>query len=148
MLRERIVSLGRRDARGRIAYLLCELFWRHAAIGLVSGRSFRFPLTQKEIGDTLGITAVHVNRILREYRERGLITIKEGKLHLHDVEGLQGIAAFDERYLHLRGPTEIVTRYVDELERRAPPPIASLATSSLTARRPHEHPLASLNVTV
>ncbi len=73
MLRERIVSLGRRDARGRIAYLLCELLWRHAAIGLTNGDTFKLPLTQTELGDTLGLTPVHVNRILREFRERRLI---------------------------------------------------------------------------
>src|ERR1700754_3939297 len=64
ILRERIVSLGRRDARGRIAYLLCELLWRHAAVGLTNGGKFSLPLTQTELGDTLGLTPVHVNRIL------------------------------------------------------------------------------------
>lgn len=65
MLRERIVSLGRRDARGRIAYLLCELLWRHTAVGLNSNGSFLLPLTQTELGDALGLTPVHVNRILK-----------------------------------------------------------------------------------
>jgi CRP-like cAMP-binding protein len=55
MLRERIVSLGRRDARGRIAYILCELLWRYASIGLTNGDIFRLPLTQTELGDTLGL---------------------------------------------------------------------------------------------
>ncbi|QYE35612.1 Crp/Fnr family transcriptional regulator [Polymorphobacter sp. PAMC 29334] len=120
MLRERIVSLGRRDARARIAYLFCELLWRNAAIGLAEGGRFQFPLTQTQLGDTLGITPVHVNRILKEYRLRGLISMERRVVHLLDVQGLQGIACFDQSYLQLRGATADVVRYCDELERREP----------------------------
>ena len=117
MLRERIVSLGRRDARGRIAYLLCELLWRHGAVGLTNGEQFRLPLTQTELGDTLGLTPVHVNRVLKEFRERRLIAMEHRMLSLLDVEGLQSIAAFNKDYLHLGGAPEEVARYFDELER-------------------------------
>ncbi len=116
MLRERIVSLGRRDARGRIAYLLCELLWRHAAIGLTDGGVFRLPLTQTELGDTLGLTPVHVNRVLKEFRARRLITIEHRMLNLLDVAGLQDIAAFNRDYLHLGGASDEVVRYFDALE--------------------------------
>ncbi len=116
MLRERIVSLGRRDARGRIAYLLCELLWRHAAVGLTTGDAFRLPLTQTELGDTLGLTPVHVNRVLKEFRARGLITIEHKVLDLLDVEGLQDIAGFNKDYLHLGGASSEVARYFDRLE--------------------------------
>ena len=145
MLRERIVSLGRRDARARIAYLLCELLWRHAAIGLADGGRFRFPLTQTELGDTLGISPVHVNRILKEYRARGLIAMQSRVLHLIDVEGLQGIAEFDEGYLQLRGPTEKVTRYLDELERSAPASRGGADQPPPSGRWSHEQGRASLN---
>ncbi len=118
MLRERIVSLGRRDARGRIAYLLCELLWRHAAVGLTNGDKFQLPLTQTELGDTLGLTPVHVNRILKEFRERRLIAIEHKMLNLIDVRGLQEIAAFNEDYLHLGGASDEVSRYFDSLETR------------------------------
>jgi CRP-like cAMP-binding protein len=116
ILRERIVSLGRRDARGRIAYMLCELLWRHAAVGLTDGGRFPLPLTQVELGDTLGLTPVHVNRILKEFRERRLITIEGKILNLLDIEGLQDIAAFDKSYLHFSGVPEEVARYFDNLE--------------------------------
>lgn len=116
MLRERIVSLGRRDARGRIAYLLCELLWRHAAVGLANGEAFRLPLTQTELGDTLGLTPVHVNRVLKEFRARRLIAMEHRKLTLLDVAGLQSIAAFNKEYLHLGGASDEVARYFDELE--------------------------------
>lgn len=116
MLRERIVSLGRRDARGRIAYLLCELLWRHAAVGLTDGEAFRLPLTQAELGDTLGLTPVHVNRILKEFRDAGFITIERRVLTLLDVEGLQDRAGFNKDYLHLGGASTEVIDYFNLLE--------------------------------
>ncbi|WP_428375486.1 Crp/Fnr family transcriptional regulator [Lichenicoccus sp.] len=117
MLRERIVSLGRRDARGRVAYLLCELLWRHMAVGLTNGRSFTLPLTQTELGDTLGLSAVHVNRILQDFRKQGLIVMERHKLNLIDLSGLQIIADFNESYLHFGGAPEELADYFDGLER-------------------------------
>ncbi len=116
MLRERIVSLGRRDARGRIAYLLCELLWRHGAVGLTNGETFRLPLTQTELGDTLGLTPVHVNRVLKDFRERRLIAMEHRMLRLLDVPRLEAIAGFTKDYLHLGGASEELTRYFDGLE--------------------------------
>ena len=103
MLRERIVSLGRRDARGRLAFLLCELLWRHRAVGLADGARFPLPLTQNELADSLGLTPVHVNRVLQEFRGRGLLTKDRRNLDLLDVDGLCDIAGFDADYLHLDG---------------------------------------------
>jgi hypothetical protein len=117
MLRERIVSLGRRDARGRVAYLLCELLWRHAAIGLTNGDVFVLPLTQTELADTLGLTPVHINRILKEFRKRCFIAIEHKLLNVLDVVGLQDIAGFNKDYLHLTGVAEEVSHYFDGLER-------------------------------
>lgn len=119
MLRERIVSLGRRDARGRIAYLLCELLWRYASIGLADNERFHLPLTQTELGDALGLTPVHVNRVLREFREQRLIAMEHRVLRMLDVGGLQEIAAFNKEYLHLGGASPEVTRYFDHLEEQA-----------------------------
>ncbi len=120
MLRERIVSLGRRDARGRIAYLLCELLWRKAALGLASGDAFQLPLTQTELGDTLGLTPVHVNRILRDLREQGLIAMAHRTISLLDVEGLKALAGFDSDYLNLGGASADLVRYFDDLEPSRP----------------------------
>jgi len=118
MLRERIVSLGRRDARGRVAYLLCELLWRHTAIGLAEGETFHLPLTQTEVGDALGLTPVHVNRVLREFREQHLITMEHRLLRMLDVVGLQEIAGFSKDYLHFDGPPAEVASYFGRLEDR------------------------------
>jgi CRP-like cAMP-binding protein len=118
MLRERIVSLGRRDARGRIAYLLCELLWRHSAMGLAEDETYHLPLTQTELGDALGLTPVHVNRVLMEFRKRHLITMEQRLLKVLDVAGLQDIAGFDESYLHFDGASANVIQCFDRLEDR------------------------------
>ena len=86
-----------------IAYLLCELLWRHAAVGLTNGNTFRLPLTQTELGDTLGLTPVHVNRVLKEFRKRGLIEMDRRVLHLLDVPGLQERSGFQQRTICIWG---------------------------------------------
>ena len=116
MLRERIVSLGRRDARGRIAYFLCELLWRHRAVGLNTADTFPLPLTQTELGDTLGLTPVHINRILKEYREAGLIAMGHRRIDLLDIAGLQRLADFTPAYLHLNGASDEIARYFGKRE--------------------------------
>ncbi len=102
MLRERIVSLGRRDARGRVAYLLCELYWRYLSVGLAIDESFRLPLTQMELGDALGLSPVHVNRVLIDFRRESLISMGNGKVILLLICELQNIAGLGKGYLQLR----------------------------------------------
>ena len=115
--RERIVALGRRSSRGRVAYLLCELVWRQRAVGLAEDYAIRLPLTQVELADTLGLTSVHVNRILQRFRRDNLIALAHHRLTLLDVERLQTIAGFNQDYLHLGGAPTEVRRYLDMLER-------------------------------
>jgi hypothetical protein len=115
--RERIVALGCRDARGRAAYLLCELVWRQRAVGLSEDHAIRLPLTQVELADTLGLTAVHINRILQGFRRDNLITLAHRRLTLLDVERLQEIAGFNQDYLHLGSTPEEVRNYIDARER-------------------------------
>jgi CRP-like cAMP-binding protein len=110
MLRERIVVLGRRNARARIAYFFCELLWRHRAIGLSEDQTLRLPLTQADIADTLGLTAVHVNRVLQGLRREGLITLAHRRLTLHQVDRLQSIAQLNQDYLHLKAVPAAVER--------------------------------------
>ena len=120
MLRERVISLGRRDARGRIAYLLCELFWRHTAMGLARGEVFHLPLTQTELGDALGLTSVHVSRVLRDFREQRLIAMAHRLLRMLDVNGLEEVAGFNKDYLHFDGPPAETANYFSRLEDRLP----------------------------
>jgi CRP-like cAMP-binding protein len=118
MLREHIVTLGRRNARGRVAHLFCELVWRQRAVGISEDHAIRLPLTQLDIADTLGLTAVHVNRVLQGFRREGLITLVQRRLQLHDVRTLQDVAGLTPDYLHLAGAPAESGRYLDRLERR------------------------------
>ena len=113
MLRERIVALGRRSARGRVAYLLCELAWRQQSVGMIDGNAIRLPLTQTELADALGLTPVYVNRILQAFRREQLITLKERRLILHDPERLQAISELGSDYLQLGTTPAEIMHYFD-----------------------------------
>ncbi len=95
------VCLGRRSARERLAHLLCEMCLRLEAAGLARDRACAFPLTQEEIADVLGLTAVHVNRTLQALRGDGLIHLREQRLTIADWAALRRESGFDPAYLHL-----------------------------------------------
>jgi CRP-like cAMP-binding protein len=116
ILRERIVALGRRNAHGRIAYLLCEILWRYQAVGLELDQVVKLPLSQIDLADTLGLTPVHVNRVLMQLRHSGLVTLSNRVLTILDLPGLQAMAGFDSSYLHLGGAPEEVAEHFDLLE--------------------------------
>ncbi|MBZ9986796.1 Crp/Fnr family transcriptional regulator [Mesorhizobium sp. BH1-1-5] len=99
--REWTVNLGQRDALERMAHLLCELFIRLEAAGCTSDSSCEFPLTQTELGDTLGMSTVHVNRTLQELRASNLIVLKDRTLTIPNLKALQSVALFNANYLHL-----------------------------------------------
>src|SRR3954463_9506641 len=102
VFREWILNLGRREAYGRMAHLLCELYVRLKAVGLTSGDTYEFPITQAEFGDALGLSTVHVNRTLQELRGEGLITLRNGSVTVLDWDRLREAGEFDPTYLHLR----------------------------------------------
>jgi len=99
--REWLVAMGRRSAREHMAHIVCELFVRLELVGLTQEDSFLMPVTQAELGDTLGISTVHVNRVLQELRAEGLITWRGDKLTINDFERLKEVAEFDPTYLSL-----------------------------------------------
>jgi CRP-like cAMP-binding protein len=100
VFREWVVNLGRRDARGRIAHLLCEFADRLRAAGVAEGEAFDFPLTQEQIADATGLTAVHTNRTLQSLRKDGLISLSSSRLSILDWDRLAEVGDFNERYLH------------------------------------------------
>ena len=106
-LRAWIVSMGRRDSVQRVAHLMCELYVRARNIGLIEDDAFELPLTQTVLGDALGLTAVHVNRVLRKLRLSGVMEFKAGSVTVADIVKLAEVAGFDDNYLHrrLRRPT-------------------------------------------
>ena len=101
-LRAWIVSMGRRDSLQRVAHLMCELYVRARNIGLTGDGRFEMPLTQAVLGDALGMTAVHVNRVLRKLRLGGVMELTSGSLVIADVARLASVAGFDDTYLHRR----------------------------------------------
>lgn len=105
MLRSRLLSLGRRDARGRVAHLLSELHGRLSKVGLATRGGFNCPLTQEQLADVLGLTSVHTNRVLQGLRRDGLITFDRRHVVIPDLTALYTAAGFDEveAYVAFRG---------------------------------------------
>ncbi|WP_262031687.1 Crp/Fnr family transcriptional regulator [Microvirga sp. Mcv34] len=101
IFREWVTNVGRREAYNRMAHMLCELLVRLRAVGLVEGYSCDLPITQGEFADALGITTVHVNRVLQQMRADGLIELKGDRLNIPDWEKLKQAGEFDPTYLHL-----------------------------------------------
>ncbi|WIV49749.1 Crp/Fnr family transcriptional regulator [Marivivens sp. LCG002] len=104
MVVEHLVGIGRRDAETRIAHFLLELKSRLTLLGIGSKEGFDCPLTQYHLADALGLSAVHVNRILRQLRENGLVTFRDGRVAFHDYSRLVDLAEFDPTYLDQTGP--------------------------------------------
>ncbi|WP_349774707.1 Crp/Fnr family transcriptional regulator [Microvirga terrae] len=102
MFRAWMIGIGRRSAYQRIAHLLCELQMRLKAVGLAGENGYDLPVTQNELGDALGLSTVHVNRVLQDLRGEGLIVLRGGTLHIPDWEALQVAGDFDPAYLHLK----------------------------------------------
>ena len=100
IFREWVVNVGRRDARARIAHLLCELADRLKAAGATDGEIYDFPLTQEQVADATGLTAVHTNRTLQSLRRDGLISLSSSRLVILDWNALVDVGDFNERYLH------------------------------------------------
>ena len=99
--REWLLSIGRRTALARVAHLFAELFVRMEISGLAQGRCYPLPLTQTDLADATGLTAEHVNRMLRKLRDEGLLTFKGGEVAIQDWEALKKVAEFDPAYLYL-----------------------------------------------
>jgi CRP-like cAMP-binding protein/ActR/RegA family two-component response regulator len=100
-LREWLVNVGCRSAIERIAHLFCELLVRMRVVGRTEGDSFELSVTQGELGDTTGLSNVHVNRSLQVLRRRGLIELKGRRLTILNLPRLRATAEFKSNYLHL-----------------------------------------------
>ncbi|PTM47258.1 CRP-like cAMP-binding protein [Sphingomonas aerolata] len=100
ILRELILNIGRRDARARLAHFLCEFAVRIGGTDKINNRSFELPLTQEQLGDALGLTAVHINRTLQLLTRDSLIARDGKNIRFIDWDRLQDIADFSTRYLH------------------------------------------------
>jgi biotin operon repressor len=98
MVVEHLVNIGRRSAIERTK----ELAERLSLVGLATMAEFKCPLSQFVLADALGLTAIHVNRVLRQLRELGLLTLHKGRVKIHDLNGLRKLAGFQGGYLNSR----------------------------------------------
>lgn len=101
---EWLLNVGQRNAEQRIAHLFCEQYFRLRAIGQAQNGSFAFPLTQRDLADSVGITNVHVNRVLQTLRQDRLVSFDGATVAILDLDGLISRAEFDPHYLRL--PTD------------------------------------------
>jgi len=99
--REWTLNLGQRSAYERLGHLLVELYLRLRTVGRANDHRCDFPLTQNDLAEATGLTAVHVNRTLQELRGDGLIELERRQLHILDLERLMDVSLFNANYLHL-----------------------------------------------
>ena len=105
IFREWVVNVGRRDSRARVAHLLCEFSLRMEAAGLASNHHYELPMTQEQLADAVGLTSVHVNRVLKQLGQDGLISRDRRSIVIEDWKRLRQTGDFTERYLHHDGLT-------------------------------------------
>ena len=101
IFREWILNIGRRDAKSRLAHVLCELAVRLDAHGLTEEMGYHLPMTQAELADALGLTPVHLNRVIRALEVDGLLVRTKRDLSFPDWERMRDLADFNDRYLHI-----------------------------------------------
>ena len=101
--REWLLNVGRRTGLERIAHFICEMALRQDAAGISKDHTYEWPMTQEQFGDATGLTAVHINRMLRTLRDHGLISATRRTITIIDWPGLRAVADFTQRYLHLSG---------------------------------------------
>lgn len=101
--REWVLNIGRRTALEGMAHLLCELIHRWDAVGLSDGGKYPFPLKQQHLADCLGLSTIHVNRVVQQLRSSGLIELERRSLSVLKRQDLQRLADFTPGYLHVTG---------------------------------------------
>lgn len=102
IFREWVANVGRRDARTRIAHLLCEFSLRLKVAGLGEGGEYELPMSQEQLGDATGLTSVHVNRTIKTLEAEGLINRASPRsIHIGDWRKLAEVGDFDSNYLHI-----------------------------------------------
>lgn len=100
ILREWLVNAGSRTADARLAHVFCELLLRSRAAGLTHDNSFELPLTQEALGEAMGLTNVHINRVVQQMRKDGLLAFERKRLVILDWEKMKEFSGFKTNYLH------------------------------------------------
>ena len=102
IFREWMIGLGRRSSFQHVAHLFCELYLKLQAVRLAGNYHCPLPLTQVDMADALGLTSVHVNRVLQDMRGKALITLRSNTLVIEAWDELLRVSEFDSTYLHLK----------------------------------------------
>lgn len=102
IFREWMVNIATRDAYTRLSHLLCEIYVRMDAAGLIDQLGYKLPLGQQLLADATGLTVVHVNRTLRRLKAEGMVTVRPLSVTIHDWRALARAGDFDPGYLHSR----------------------------------------------
>ncbi|WP_426955697.1 Crp/Fnr family transcriptional regulator [Muricoccus radiodurans] len=104
---EWLVTAGSGKAERQMAHLFCEMHTRLGGWGDAGPITYSLPLTQADVADALGLSPVHVNRVLMVLRKRGLVSWSAGALTILDIHGLEAVAEFNPAYLQSRERTAI-----------------------------------------
>lgn len=96
---EWLLGLGQRSALQNAAHFICEVQARYRAAGLPADGAFAFPFTQETLGQILGLSAVHVNRVMKQLRRDRLVQVSRSTVKLLDPDALAALAGFDPIYL-------------------------------------------------
>lgn len=93
--------MGRRSKTSHLAHLICELFVRLQVVKRTSGMSFNLPLSQAEMADVLGLSVVHMNRVIGSLKKTKVITWTNHTVTILDWDQLAELAEFDPTYLSM-----------------------------------------------
>jgi len=102
VLRQWLISASRRSAQARMAHFFLEMWLRMRQVGLTDDGQFAFPLTQVHLGDTLGLTPIHVNRTLQQMRAEGIVSFARKRMTILNPDRLAELAQFEPDYLHIQ----------------------------------------------
>ncbi|ARS53499.1 Crp/Fnr family transcriptional regulator [Kushneria konosiri] len=99
IMAERLVNMGRRTAREKVAHFICEMHLRLRKTYPDITHRFNLPLSQQVLADVLGLSAVHVSRTFSELREEGLLYRERNRIEIPDLEAFYDVASFSDTYL-------------------------------------------------
>lgn len=99
--RQWLLSMGRQNGPARLARLICELYVRLETVGLAYDHRMDLPMTQQQVGEALGFSAVHTNRTIQTLREKRLLAWRDQEIEIRDWPGLAALSEFDPTYLRL-----------------------------------------------
>lgn len=99
--RQWLVAAASLRSSAHLAHLLCEIYTRLSVVGAAADGQFQMPLLQRELADILGYSPIHVNRAVRDLRDRGLIRWSGSDITIMDWKGMVLLSRFDSAYLDL-----------------------------------------------